>query len=456
VKEMTDDELPEGWAQASVTSLIGADGLFSDGDWVESKDQDPNGSIRLLQLADIGDGVFIDKSNRFINEEKFEALRCEEVLEGDVLIARMPDPLGRACLAPKLKQKSITVVDVAILRPGRLSVLPRWLMHSINSPQVRAHIEMESSGTTRKRIARGKLAEMELPIAPLAEQKRIADKLEAVLGRVDACRARLDRVPDLLKRFRQSVLAAATSGQLTEDWREGTCGRATVPLREAIKTIRTGPFGSSLHKADYVSGGTPIVNPMHINDGVITPTEGMTVDGATLKRLADFKLTSGDVIIGRRGEMGRCAVITENESGWLCGTGSMVLTPSAELDAKYLQIFLSSPETVQALEGESVGSTMVNLNQKILLDLELFYPPLPEQAEIVRRVEALFAMADRIEARLTAARAQVERLTPATLSKAFRGDLVPQDPNDEPASQLLERVTSNYAAGSIFKKRRKS
>ncbi|MDP3850033.1 MAG: restriction endonuclease subunit S [Luteolibacter sp.] len=293
-------------------------------------------------------------------------------------------------------------------------------------------------------------------LAPLAEQKRIADKLEAVLGRVDDCRARLDRVPALLKRFRQSVLAAATSGGLTEEWRDEEIDRATVPLRDAIKIIRTGPFGSSLHKADYVSGGTPIVNPMHITGGKIFPTDRMTVDKPTLKRLSDFKLSTGDVIIGRRGEMGRCAVITPVENGWLCGTGSMVLTPGATLCPEYLQIFLSSPATVNALEGESVGSTMVNLNQKILLDLEIFFPPLPEQQEIVSRVEVLFAMADRIEARLATAQKAVERLTPATLAKAFRGELVPQDPNDEAASALLERIRTTEVAKSKLKLTRKA
>ena len=131
---MEERELPEGWASAELGDLIAADGLFSDGDWVESKDQDPNGRIRLLQLADIGEATFLDKSSRFINDEQFERLRCTEVREGDILVARMPDPLGRACLVPELDSRLITVVDVAIIRPGRESLLPEWLMHAINSP----------------------------------------------------------------------------------------------------------------------------------------------------------------------------------------------------------------------------------------------------------------------------------------------------------------------------------
>ncbi len=212
--------MPVGWANAILDDLIGFDGLFSDGDWVETKDQDPAGSIRLLQLADIGDGIFLDKSNRFVNEKRFEQLRCREVFEGDVLIARMPDPLGRACLAPKLKTRCITVVDVGIVRPGKSSMHPAWLMRTINAPSIRNTIDLQSSGTTRRRITRKKLGQLDLPVAPYKEQKRIADKLNAVLERVDACRERLDRIPAILKHFRQAVLASATSGRLTEDWRD--------------------------------------------------------------------------------------------------------------------------------------------------------------------------------------------------------------------------------------------
>jgi type I restriction enzyme S subunit len=437
---MTDDELPEGWAQASVTSLIGADGLFSDGDWVESKDQDPNGSIRLLQLADIGDGVFIDKSNRFINEEKFEALRCEEVLEGDVLIARMPDPLGRACLAPKLKQKSITVVDVAILRPGRLSVLPRWLMHSINSPQVRAHIEMESSGTTRKRIARGKLAEMELPIAPLAEQKRIADKLEAVLGRVDACRARLDRVPDLLKRFRQSVLAAATSGQLTEDWREenATNNEWQEAQIQNVANVGTGSTPLRSNAAFFASKGTPWITSAATSLQIVTKAEEFVTEAAIVAhRLKRFPI--GTLLVAMYGEGKTRGQVTELGIEATINQACAAVVVNESIVSKRFVKFALEANYLEMRELAE-GGNQPNLNLSKIKEFPLRLPSLPEQAEIVRRVEALFAMADRIEARLTAARAQVERLTPATLHKAFRGELVPQDPNDEPASELLVRL----------------
>ena len=217
---MSEHQLPEGWAFSAIQNLTSADGLISDGDWVESKDQDPNGSIRLIQLADIGDGDFRNKSNRFMSEEKATLLNCTFLAEGDVLVARMPDPLGRACLFPGVGQPAVTVVDVCLIRVGSSSALTNQLLkYWINSPSFRGLISENASGTTRKRITRKKLEKFEVPVPPLAEQKVIADKLDTLLAQLENTKARLERIPQILKRFRQSVLAAAVSGRLTEEWR---------------------------------------------------------------------------------------------------------------------------------------------------------------------------------------------------------------------------------------------
>ena len=115
--------LPPGWESTSIGEVVGA-GLFSDGDWVESKDQDPDGEVRLVQLADIGEGEFRDRSNRHLTAESARALGCTYLAPGDVLVARMPDPLGRACRLPQLLGPAITAVDVCILRPTAAGVDP--------------------------------------------------------------------------------------------------------------------------------------------------------------------------------------------------------------------------------------------------------------------------------------------------------------------------------------------
>ena len=147
--------------------------------------------------------------------------------------------------------------------------------------------------------------------------------------------------------------------------------------------------------------------------------------------------------MGRRGEMGRCALVTEKENNWLCGTGSLFIRPKNYINSLFLFLLLRSEEVKNYLEGESKGTTMSNLNLTILKKVPIYFPQLKEQKEIVRRVEQLFKFADQIEARYNKAKQYTDKLTQSILAKAFRGELVPQDPNDEPAEDLLERLKTN-------------
>ncbi|MBB6095621.1 type I restriction enzyme S subunit [Povalibacter uvarum] len=194
------------------------------------------------------------------------------------------------------------------------------------------------------------------------------------------------------------------------------------PLGDVAELI-TGPFGSSLKKHDYVLGGIPIINPMHIERGRLVPTPAMTVSPKTASRLDTFRLHTGDVVIGRRGEMGRCAVVTTENNGWLCGTGSLIVRPSRDVYAPYLQRFLSSPEVVAVLEGASVGSTMVNLNQRIMRNLEVPLPPLAEQKRIADKLDRLLAAVDTCKTRLDAIPAILKRFRQSVLSAATSGEL---------------------------------
>lgn len=139
-------ELPDGWTICSINDFLKSHSLFCDGDWVESKDQDEEGHNRLIQLGDIGDGIFLDKSKKYMNNTQFNKLGCTELKESDILIARMPDPLGRACLFPNINQRCATVVDVAIIRHPIVDVY--WLMYVINSNNFRHQIDLLSAGTT--------------------------------------------------------------------------------------------------------------------------------------------------------------------------------------------------------------------------------------------------------------------------------------------------------------------
>lgn len=165
-------------------------------------------------------------------------------------------------------------------------------------------------------------------------------------------------------------------GVIPEDW--------DAPLLGAYASFRTGPFGSALHKSDYISDGIPVINPMHINDGVIEPTSAMTITEEAAATLSEFRLRRSEIIIGRRGEMGRCAVVQPKQEGWICGTGSMIVRPHKEFDSGFLARLLSTPRVISDIVDASVGSTMTNLNQGTLANLRLQCPPAPEQRAIVQ------------------------------------------------------------------------
>ncbi len=207
-------EIPSGWSLLTLNELTGTGGLMTDGDWIESKDQDPSGEVRLIQLADIGDGEFLNRSARFLTKQRAEELQCTYLREGDVLIARMPDPLGRACIFPGIGQEAITAVDVCIWRPGIGGASPDWVKHIVNSPQIRTQIASLASGTTRQRVSGGNLKRLEIPTPPPAEQRRIVARLDALLGHLALARAEAARAAALLERLEQETLARAFRGEL--------------------------------------------------------------------------------------------------------------------------------------------------------------------------------------------------------------------------------------------------
>lgn len=226
------------------------------------------------------------------------------------------------------------------------------------------------------------------------------------------------------------------------------------PLGALLDEIRTGPFGSTLHASDYLRGGIPVINPQHFRDGVIVPDPDAAVDETVSRRLIAFRLAKGDVIIARRGEMGRCAVVRSTEEGWLLGTGSVALKPGPRLIAEYLAYFLRSPGSVRALSKESVGSTMANLNQQILLALPCLSPPLTEQHRIIATIKAQFSRIDAADASLKNAKMNVKRARASVLRAAVEGRLVPTEAalaraegrDYEPASSLLARILTERHA----------
>lgn len=380
------------------------------------------------------------QENKFISEGKFSFTnrpsRANRIAErGDVLQARM-----------KATDKGLLIdekLDGQLFSTGFLQVRPygetynnKLLYYLIKSELFLSQKNDLASGSTQEALTDTGASEIEIPLPPLAEQDRIVAKLDAVMQKVESNKQRLDRIPKLLKRFRQSVLAAAVNNDAVEEITKNVC-----------KEIQIGPFGTQLHRYEYISNGIPLINPTHIQSGEIIPDMNLTIPEAKFHLLPNYHLQEGDVIMGRRGEMARCALIGKNENGWFCGTGSLFFRPNLKkIYPQYLYWVLSNSNTKAFLEGEAKGSTMSNLNLNIVRNIPIPLPSLKEQKEIVSKVEKLFAFADKIETRYAKAKTMLDKMPQSILAKAFRGELVPQNPDDEPASVLLERIKKEKMA----------
>ncbi len=470
------DALPSGWAKASIGETIAYDGLFVDGDWVESKDQDPKGDVRLIQLADVGDGVYRNRSNRFLTYEKALQLGCSFLQPNDILIARMPDPLGRACLFPGDSKPSVTVVDVCIVRTGANGLTHKWLMYSIDSPAFRVVIAGLQSGSTRKRISRGNLSKIHFPLPPLPEQNRIVAKLEELFTRMDAGIEALKKIQVQLKRYRQSVLKSAFSGELTAEWRNAHKGELE-PASALLEKIKEERKKSSKYKElppldtselpalpdgwvwsrlgnvseimmvqsppgesyNLQSIGTPLING---------PVEfGGSPFSRTMKRQFTTKAKKmckeNDLILCVRGSTtGRM-----NIAGFDGCIGRGVAAIRALIHQGYLNYFVHSMQ--RSIYELGTGSTFPNVTTVTVGNIKVPVPSYNEQEYIIEILEQYLSVADKIENAIEQSIKQSNRLRQSILKKAFEGKLVPQNPDDEPAEKLLERIKIERAKTKI-------
>jgi type I restriction enzyme S subunit len=192
-----------------------------------------------------------------------------------------------------------------------------------------------------------------------------------------------------------------------------------VRFGDVTTEIMTGPFGSMIHTSDYVKNGIPLINPSHMINGVIVHDPNIAVSKKKAGALDSYKLFVGDIVMARRGEMGRCAVVDMNSNHWICGTGSFVLRFIPAINRQYI-LTLFKTEGVRAyLSGNSVGTTMTNLNHSILNKMPIVLPSLPEQNRIVAKVDELIALCDQLKSRITEAGQLQQKLADVMVEQAI-------------------------------------
>lgn len=392
---------------------ITKDGLFSDGDWIESKDQDPKGEVRLIQLADIGDGYFINKSNRFMNIETAKRLKCTFLKKDDILIARMPDPVGRCCLFPlEGDHKYVTVVDVCILRIGK-SVNRKYLKYGLNNPIVRNRINEQITGTTRKRITKKKLGELKIPLPPLAEQKRIAKILDQA---------------DQLRQLNQQILAeydALTKSLFLDMFGDPVVNPMGWKFCE-LKTLLSSKSqnGHYVPKKDYIETGVEMIHMSDAFNQVVTPGKLKRAQINT-KELEKYELLSTDILLARRslnyeGAAKPC-LIPEYDEPLIYESSLIRIRPNLSMvNTLFLFYYFNNKRARSKYIFKYVTkSTISGINNKGLNLIEVYVPPINLQNKFAQKIKNIEAQKAKAQAALAAS----EDLFNNLLQKAFKGEL---------------------------------
>ena len=257
----------------------------------------------------------------------------------------------------------------------------------------------------------GKLSDVRLPIPPLAEQKRIVAKIDAAFAKIDRLKANAEKNLANAKELFQSALDEAMRPK--KGWVEKQLGE--------VANIRVGPFGSSLHKADYVDNGVPLVNPCHMKDSKIADRISTQVSHDKAESLKEYRLKAGDIVFARRGEIGRLAFVSEKEDGYLCGTGSLFARFRERYDIQFLYFFFSSKSFVERLELLSTGTTMKSINSSALESMSFSVPLMNDQQRLAKQLDSLSQKTKALQQNYARQIADCAEMRQTILREAFEG-----------------------------------
>ncbi len=466
-------QLPKGWVE---TKLINVGNTVTGNTPARKNPEFYGDCIPFVKPGDIDVDKEIYQTEESLSELGGTVARV--LKKGSVLVTCIGN-IGRVGLAMKsmATNQQINAVEFNEL------ISPKYAFYYCRT--LSGWLNFHASATTVAIINKSKFSEAPFKLAPLAEQTRIVEKLDEVLAQVDTIKARLDGIPAILKRFRQSVLAAAVSGKLTEEWRgKNVSGCAeselnanfsrksgklklrgkqanlnelsllTLPsswtwtqnyklAKDASNAICAGPFGTIFKAKDFRDEGVPIIFLRHVKEDGFNQHKPNYMDRAVWEELhQEYSVHGGELLVTKLGDPpGECCIYPEN-------TGTSMVTPDVlkmdvdeqSAEKKYLRSYFNSPISTEIIEKLAFGATRLRIDIAMFKAFPVPLPPMEEQKEIVRLVDQYFAFADTIEAQVKKAQARVDKLTQSILAKAFRGELVPQDPNDEPADKLLERI----------------
>ena len=362
--------------------------------------------VRVVDMGNLHGQKYMLQTRDLLNDVGAEKLRLFP--SGTILFTKS----GASLLLNQraiLKVPMYVVSHIGCLIPNE-AIISEWLYYWMKT----VDFNIYAHATTLPSLKLTTIKELRIPVPTIPVQERIVARIEELFSQLDAGVETLKKTKAQLAVYRQSVLKEAFSSELSSK---------TVEIREIVDDIRIGPFGTMLHKSDYISGGVPVVNPQHIKSGKILPSASVTVSEEKARDLSAYRLQTNDIIMGRRGEMGRAAAITDVENGWLCGTGSILFRLKPNFDAGFYAQILSSPDVVHYLEEHATGTTMKNLNEDIVQYIPVPFVTAEMQRDITVKMDCKMSVCDSIEHTVDLALQQAEAMRQSILKDAFEGRL---------------------------------
>ena len=516
--------LPHGWQLTTLEELVLSpksdivDGPFgSDLKATEYREE----GVPIIRLQNIDRNRFVEKNIRFISNEKAQKLQRHEFVGGDIVVTKLGEPLGKACVVPSNLKRGIIVADVVRIRIDERFVLKSYLVYAINSDAAIKQLEKMTKGTTRQRVNLGHIRQLRIPVAPLAQQHAVVSEIEKQFTRLDAAVAALKRIQANLRRYRTSVLKTAGEGHLVPTEaelarREGrdyeladrlltrilkdrrakweadqlarmkAAGRPpkddkwgakyeepAAPDTAPLPNLPNGwhwvtlsqlswhaAYGSS-EKCGRDFPGPPVLRIPNVEKGRVDLSDLKRAAYTTKLNPADA-LSPGDFLVirtnGSRDLIGRAALVRQEFDRQHFFASYLIRFRIVDVGsvAEWLNWLWDAPimrESIELLAATSAGQ--YNISLSTLNGIAIPLPPSAEQRRIIAEIERRLSVIEELEGIVEANLKRAGRLSGAVLKRAFEGKLAPQDPNDEPARALLERIREERARLGVDRKIRK-
>lgn len=448
---MVMSNIPANWANINLDKVI----KVKNGYAFPSKFFNEKGILLVRQSNLDGEKISLEKSV-YLDEDWLKTKAEFVIRKGDILLG-MSGSIGKWCKY-NLDQIALQNQRVGKIIPLAVNLVNiNYILYGLVFSE--RQLLSKGKGLGLLNVSTTDIESLEVPFAPLNEQKRIVKKLDKLLAKVDSANERLDKIPAILRKFRQSVLQMATNGDLTHGWRiendQLNWGEEAI----LIDLIKEKPRNGLSIKAVPYETSTKTLTLTATTSGKFLPQHYKFLD-TIIPKDSHLWLKKDDILIQRSNSLdyvGVSAIYEGVDNCFIYPDLMMKIKAKEGVNPKYLLYHLQSSQTRYYFRNNATGTAgnMPKINQTTVSNTPIIIPSYEEQTEIVKRVEELFNKADQIEARYKKAKQFTDKLSQSILAKAFRGELVPQDPNDEPAEKLLERIREEKEKQKVKNGRRK-